>query len=154
MHFQIDLVSRVNNSQADALSKLASSTLQSLTRTVMVEVVKESSIAESKQVNCTRQQRAWFTDITDLQVTWLAARWRGTSQESQKRRQLVRGDEWGAQQEGLLKTTAEVYSRMEAGKNHGRRTLRNLCQPHRRKSPRGWSLYKNLVEDTSYKPLS
>ncbi|XP_021734970.1 uncharacterized protein LOC110701664 [Chenopodium quinoa] len=63
VHFQIDLVPRAGNSQADALSKLASSTLQSLTRTVMVKVLEESSIAEKEQVNCVRIQRAWFSDI-------------------------------------------------------------------------------------------
>ncbi|XP_021747900.1 uncharacterized protein LOC110713763 [Chenopodium quinoa] len=63
VHFQIDLVPRAGNSQADALSKLASSTLESLIRIMMVEVLEESSIAEKEQVNCVRSQRAWFSDI-------------------------------------------------------------------------------------------
>ncbi|XP_021737235.1 uncharacterized protein LOC110703757 [Chenopodium quinoa] len=68
VHFQIDLVPRVGNSKADALSKLASSTLQNLTRTVMVEVFEESSITEKEQVNYIGQQRAWFTDIRPYKV--------------------------------------------------------------------------------------
>ncbi|XP_021739770.1 uncharacterized protein LOC110706177 [Chenopodium quinoa] len=66
VHFQIDLVLRAGNSQADALSKLVSSTLQSLTRTVMVEILDESSIAEKEQVNCIGQQ--WYTDIMAYKV--------------------------------------------------------------------------------------
>ncbi|XP_021755975.1 uncharacterized protein LOC110721126 [Chenopodium quinoa] len=50
IHFQIDLVPSAGNSQADALSMLASSTLQSLTRTLMVEVLEESSITEKEQL--------------------------------------------------------------------------------------------------------
>ncbi|XP_021734226.1 uncharacterized protein LOC110700966 [Chenopodium quinoa] len=68
VHFQIDLVPRAGNSQAGALSKLAISTLQSLTRTVMVEVLKESSIAEKEQVNCVGSQRAWFSDILSYKL--------------------------------------------------------------------------------------
>ncbi|XP_021751089.1 uncharacterized protein LOC110716764 [Chenopodium quinoa] len=68
VHFQIGLVPRAENSQANALSKLANSTLQSLTRTMMVEVREESSIAEKEQVNCIGQQQAWFIDILAYKV--------------------------------------------------------------------------------------
>ncbi|XP_021755967.1 uncharacterized protein LOC110721143 [Chenopodium quinoa] len=60
VHFQIDLVPRAGNSQADALSKLASSTLQSLTRTVMVEVLEESSIAEKEQAKKVMKDANWY----------------------------------------------------------------------------------------------
>ncbi|XP_021773991.1 uncharacterized protein LOC110737954 [Chenopodium quinoa] len=85
VHFQIDLVSIAGNSQADALSKLASSTLQSLTRTVMVEVLMESSIAQKGQVNYVGSQRAWFLDI-------LAYKLHGSLPDDKVRAKMVKKD--------------------------------------------------------------
>lgn len=67
--FEIELVPRAENSQADALSKLASSTLQDLNRTVVVEVMERKSIEEPEQVNCVARQKAWYNDMLKYKLS-------------------------------------------------------------------------------------
>ncbi|XP_021749911.1 uncharacterized protein LOC110715632 [Chenopodium quinoa] len=69
-YFEIKLVPRAMNTQADALAKLASSSFNDLERTVMVEVLKERSIDEQppKDVCCTTAGREWYDDILAYKV--------------------------------------------------------------------------------------
>ncbi|XP_021718012.1 uncharacterized protein LOC110685793 [Chenopodium quinoa] len=63
-HFEVNLVSRAQNSPADALAKLASSSFNDLERTVMVEILKQKSIDEALvEVNCIDNDRQWYDDL-------------------------------------------------------------------------------------------
>ncbi|NP_063998.1 orf764 (mitochondrion) [Beta vulgaris subsp. vulgaris] len=66
---EVVLVPRADNSQADALSKLASSTLQDLNRTVMVEVMEQRSIDKAERINCVTAQKEWYDDIQEYKLT-------------------------------------------------------------------------------------
>ncbi|XP_021749474.1 uncharacterized protein LOC110715212 [Chenopodium quinoa] len=69
-YFEIKLVPRAMNTQADALAKLASSSVNDLERKVMVEILKERSIDEQppKDVYCTTEGREWYDDILAYKV--------------------------------------------------------------------------------------
>ena len=63
-YFEIKLVPRLKNAQADALAKLASSSFNDLERTVMVEVLKQRSIDEmSAEVLCVDLRNQWYDKI-------------------------------------------------------------------------------------------
>ncbi|XP_021722675.1 uncharacterized protein LOC110690154 [Chenopodium quinoa] len=69
-YFEVQLVPRAQNSQADALARLASSSFNDLERTVMVEVLKQRSIDESaKEVHCIRQGEQWYEKILTYLLT-------------------------------------------------------------------------------------
>ncbi|XP_021757954.1 uncharacterized protein LOC110722990 [Chenopodium quinoa] len=63
-YFEIKLVPRLKNAQADALARLASSSFDDLERTVMVEVLKQRSIDEmSAEVLCIDVGNQWYDKI-------------------------------------------------------------------------------------------
>lgn len=58
------LVPRTENMAADALSKLASSSISNMKRSVMVEILPERSVDTSQPaVNTIRQRKEWYDDI-------------------------------------------------------------------------------------------
>ncbi|XP_021732042.1 uncharacterized protein LOC110698832 [Chenopodium quinoa] len=61
--FEVELIPRGQNAQADALSKLASSTLTELNRSVYVEVRREKSVAEAVKVCCAAPEPSWMDPI-------------------------------------------------------------------------------------------
>ncbi|XP_021757444.1 uncharacterized protein LOC110722484 [Chenopodium quinoa] len=69
-HFEINLIPRGENTQADALSKLASSSFNDLERTVMVEILSQKSIYKEigKEMNCIMRGREWYDDILAYKV--------------------------------------------------------------------------------------
>ena len=66
--FSIKLVPRNKNMQADALSKLASSTLQNLQRIVMVEVMENRSIDKGKLVSYILSQKELYDDMLNYKL--------------------------------------------------------------------------------------
>ncbi|XP_021723328.1 uncharacterized protein LOC110690721 [Chenopodium quinoa] len=63
-YFEIKLVLRLKNAQADALARLASSSFNDLERTIMVEVLKQRSIDEmSAKVSCIDVGNQWYDKI-------------------------------------------------------------------------------------------
>ncbi|XP_021714878.1 uncharacterized protein LOC110682840 [Chenopodium quinoa] len=63
-YFEIKLVPRAQNAQADALPRLASSSFNDLERIVMVEVLRHRSIEEkSEEVCCVDNDIEWFDKI-------------------------------------------------------------------------------------------
>ncbi|XP_021771681.1 uncharacterized protein LOC110735803 [Chenopodium quinoa] len=61
--FEIELIPRGQNAQADALSKLASSTLTELNRFVYVEVRRNRSIDQEIEVQCVEAEPSWMDSI-------------------------------------------------------------------------------------------
>ncbi|XP_021719468.1 uncharacterized protein LOC110687160 [Chenopodium quinoa] len=61
--FEIELIPRGQNAQADALSKLASSTLTELNRSVYVEVRRNRSIDQEIEVQCAEAEPSWMDPI-------------------------------------------------------------------------------------------
>ncbi|XP_021735240.1 uncharacterized protein LOC110701933 [Chenopodium quinoa] len=61
--FEIELIPRGQNAQADALSKLASSTLTELNRSVYVEVRRNRSIDPEVEVQCAEVEPSWMDPI-------------------------------------------------------------------------------------------
>ncbi|XP_021735093.1 uncharacterized protein LOC110701771 [Chenopodium quinoa] len=61
--FETELIPRGQNAQADALSKLASSTLTELNRSVYVEVRRTKSIDPEIEVQCAEVEPSWMDPI-------------------------------------------------------------------------------------------
>ena len=61
--FEVQLIPRGQNTQADALSKLASSSLTELNRSVYVEVRRERSVDEAPEVCCADPEPSWMEPI-------------------------------------------------------------------------------------------
>ncbi|XP_021768330.1 uncharacterized protein LOC110732666 [Chenopodium quinoa] len=61
--FEIELIPRGHNAQVDALSKLASSTLTELNRSVYVEVRRSRSIDQEIGVQCVEAEPSWMDPI-------------------------------------------------------------------------------------------
>ncbi|XP_021756211.1 uncharacterized protein LOC110721383 [Chenopodium quinoa] len=61
--FEVELILRGQNAQADALSKLASSTLTELNRSVYVEVRQEISVDQEPEVCCVAHEPRWMDPI-------------------------------------------------------------------------------------------
>ncbi|XP_021745281.1 uncharacterized protein LOC110711210 [Chenopodium quinoa] len=61
--FEIELIPRSQNTQADALSKLVSSTLTELSRSVYVEVRHERSVDHEPEVYCVAHEPSWMDPI-------------------------------------------------------------------------------------------
>ncbi|XP_021735681.1 uncharacterized protein LOC110702286 [Chenopodium quinoa] len=63
-YFEVKLVPRAQNAQADALTRLASSSFNNLERTVMVEILDENNINEApEQILCVDRAAQWYDDI-------------------------------------------------------------------------------------------
>ncbi|XP_021756199.1 uncharacterized protein LOC110721370 [Chenopodium quinoa] len=61
--FEVELIPRGQNAQADALSKLASSSLTELDRSVYVEVRRNRSIDQEAEVLCVEAEPSWMDTI-------------------------------------------------------------------------------------------
>ncbi|XP_056694947.1 uncharacterized protein [Spinacia oleracea] len=94
--FEIQLVPRAENSQADALSKLASSTLQDLERTVMVEVQEEKSIDKKPVVNFIDTEPQWYDSIVSYKLG------RGLPTAEQEQKKVKRNEHWFVIYQGKL----------------------------------------------------
>ncbi|XP_056694872.1 uncharacterized protein [Spinacia oleracea] len=94
--FEIQLVPRAENNQADALSKLASSTLQNLERTVMVEVQEEKSIDKKPAVNFIDTEPQWYDSIVSYKLG------RGLPTAEQEQKKVIRNEHWFVIYQGKL----------------------------------------------------
>nr|XP_021860927.1 uncharacterized protein LOC110799950 [Spinacia oleracea] len=94
--FEIQLVPRAENNQADALSKLASSTLQDLERTVMVEVQEEKSIDKKPAVNSIDTEPQWYDNIVSYKLG------RGLPTAEQEQKKVKRNEHWFVIYQGKL----------------------------------------------------
>ncbi|XP_056691831.1 uncharacterized protein [Spinacia oleracea] len=94
--FEIQLVPRAEKNQADALSKLASSTLQNLERTVMVEVQEEKSIDKKPAVNFIDTEPQWYDSIVSYKLG------RGLPTAEQEQKKVKRNEHWFVIYQGKL----------------------------------------------------
>ncbi|XP_021752462.1 uncharacterized protein LOC110717969 [Chenopodium quinoa] len=65
---EIELIPRGQNAQADALSKLASSTLTELSKSVYVDVRREKSVAEVMNLDCAMHETSWMDPILAYKI--------------------------------------------------------------------------------------
>lgn len=63
--FSIKQIPRSENRRVDALSKLASTSFDHLTKHVLVEVLSERSIDEKQICDTTREEATWMTPYTE-----------------------------------------------------------------------------------------
>ena len=61
--FEVELIPREQNTQADALSKLASSSLTELNKSIFVEVHQKRSIESIAEVNSLTMEPSWMDPI-------------------------------------------------------------------------------------------
>ncbi|XP_021774601.1 uncharacterized protein LOC110738498 [Chenopodium quinoa] len=61
--FEVELIPRGQNAQADAIFKLANSTLTELNRSVYVEVRREKTVDQEPQVSCIAHEPSWIDPI-------------------------------------------------------------------------------------------
>ncbi|XP_021722886.1 uncharacterized protein LOC110690375 [Chenopodium quinoa] len=66
--FEVQLIPRGPNAQADALSKLVSSNLTETNRSVYVEVRRERSVNEAPEVCCVDQEPSWMDPILAFKI--------------------------------------------------------------------------------------
>ncbi|XP_021757974.1 uncharacterized protein LOC110723010 [Chenopodium quinoa] len=84
-YFEIKLVPRAQNAQADALARLASSIFNNLERTVMVEILDEKSINEApEQILCVDRAAQWYDDILAYLIHGVLPADKGESRKLQK----------------------------------------------------------------------
>ncbi|XP_021746678.1 uncharacterized protein LOC110712521 [Chenopodium quinoa] len=84
-YFEIKLVPRAQNAQADALARLASSSFNNLERTVMVEILGEKSIDEApEQVLCVDRATQWYDNILAYLVHGVLPADKGESRKLRK----------------------------------------------------------------------
>ncbi|XP_021757927.1 uncharacterized protein LOC110722934 [Chenopodium quinoa] len=84
-YFEIKLVPRAQNAQADALARLASSSFNNLERTVMVEILGEKSIDEApEQVLCVDSATQWYDNKLAYLVHGVLPADKGESQKLRK----------------------------------------------------------------------
>ncbi|XP_021760669.1 uncharacterized protein LOC110725510 [Chenopodium quinoa] len=96
-YFEIKLVPRAQNAQADALARLASSSFNDLERTVMVEILTQKSIDEELEtVLCISNSTQWFDKIVAYLLYWALPLDKGES------RKLRRDSVWFIMHQGQL----------------------------------------------------
>lgn len=99
--FEINVIPRAENSQADALSKLANSSLIDIERTVMVEVLNEKRIEPKVLITMVISHDEWYSDIVKYKLT------RELLQEKKETTKVKKGAIWFVQK-GIFSTTAQM----------------------------------------------
>ena len=68
--FEVEAIPRAENTKADALSKLASSDSISVEWMVVIDILRQKSIAQKAvAVNSINQQGEWFTELVEYKLT-------------------------------------------------------------------------------------
>ncbi|XP_021749718.1 uncharacterized protein LOC110715445 [Chenopodium quinoa] len=96
-YFEINLVPRAQNVQADALARLATSSFNNLERTLMVEFLSQKSINEvSEQVLCVNSATQWYDNILAFLIHGVLPVDKGES------RKLLKDNVWFIMHQGQL----------------------------------------------------